>query len=68
MLLLIQQDDLVLLIFASLDFPTLARIKRVCKHWRQIVDRVIPTILGNKPFTFKFDLNNTIRHYYYSTN
>jgi len=63
LLLLTEQDDMVLLIFGSLDFPTLIRIQRVCKYWKQIVDQLLPCILGQRKFKTREELCEKIRQF-----
>jgi len=58
-----EQDDLVLLIFGFVDFPTLIRIQRVCMYWREMVQQLIPTILGNRMFLTNGEHRERIRQY-----
>eukprot|EP00547_Thalassionema_nitzschioides_P015306 CAMPEP_0194255776 /NCGR_PEP_ID=MMETSP0158-20130606/35299_1 /TAXON_ID=33649 /ORGANISM="Thalassionema nitzschioides, Strain L26-B" /LENGTH=153 /DNA_ID=CAMNT_0038994245 /DNA_START=21 /DNA_END=479 /DNA_ORIENTATION=- len=57
------QDDLLLVIFSFVDFPTLIRIQRVSTYWMMIASRAIPGRLGNKPFFTNQELRLRIKQY-----
>lgn len=61
--LLKEQDDLILLIFEFVDFPTLIRIQRVCKYWKLIVYRAISGTLGKRMIMTTEELIRAIRKY-----
>mmetsp|Transcript_19350 Transcript_19350/g.29139 ORF Transcript_19350/g.29139 Transcript_19350/m.29139 type:complete len:219 (-) Transcript_19350:99-755(-) len=57
------QDDMLLIIFGFLDFPTLIRIQRVCIDWEIKVHKVIPGRLGNTRFQNREELLKGIEKY-----
>mmetsp|Transcript_21698 Transcript_21698/g.32859 ORF Transcript_21698/g.32859 Transcript_21698/m.32859 type:complete len:172 (-) Transcript_21698:180-695(-) len=63
-LLLVEEDDMTCLILEFMDFPTLIRIQRVCKYWKHMVHRVLPSILGKKKFMTLGELSKKVREYH----
>mmetsp|Transcript_27657 Transcript_27657/g.40834 ORF Transcript_27657/g.40834 Transcript_27657/m.40834 type:complete len:174 (-) Transcript_27657:379-900(-) len=55
--------DVVLFVFgfAPFSFPTLCRLKPVCKRWMQIIDRGIDTMSLKKPFLTNQELCDAVR-------
>mmetsp|Transcript_26895 Transcript_26895/g.40848 ORF Transcript_26895/g.40848 Transcript_26895/m.40848 type:complete len:241 (-) Transcript_26895:34-756(-) len=56
-------EDILMLIFSFTDFVTLIRVQRICKHWKSMVCRTLPFILGSKPFETKEELIGRIKEY-----
>eukprot|EP00546_Thalassionema_frauenfeldii_P004153 CAMPEP_0178926314 /NCGR_PEP_ID=MMETSP0786-20121207/18460_1 /TAXON_ID=186022 /ORGANISM="Thalassionema frauenfeldii, Strain CCMP 1798" /LENGTH=213 /DNA_ID=CAMNT_0020601415 /DNA_START=59 /DNA_END=696 /DNA_ORIENTATION=+ len=62
--LLEEQDDLLLAVFGFIDFATVVRMQRVCKHWKLVIHNIIPSRLGNRMFTTREELLRAINKYY----
>jgi len=60
---LLLNDDLLLLVFSFVDFPTLVRMHRVSTYWMMIASPAIPGRLGNRMFLTNLELRNKIRAY-----
>jgi len=57
-------EDILMLIFSFTDFVTLIRVvQRICKHWKSMVCRTLPFVLGSKPFESQEELIGRIREY-----
>mmetsp|Transcript_26901 Transcript_26901/g.40857 ORF Transcript_26901/g.40857 Transcript_26901/m.40857 type:complete len:166 (-) Transcript_26901:263-760(-) len=57
-------EDILMLIFSYTDFVTLIRVvQRICMHWKLMVCRTLPFILGSKPFETKEELIGRIKEY-----
>mmetsp|Transcript_29388 Transcript_29388/g.43372 ORF Transcript_29388/g.43372 Transcript_29388/m.43372 type:complete len:220 (-) Transcript_29388:31-690(-) len=57
-------EDILMLIFSFTDFVTLIRVvQRICMHWKMMVCRTLPFILGSKPFETRRELIGRIREY-----
>mmetsp|Transcript_29383 Transcript_29383/g.43366 ORF Transcript_29383/g.43366 Transcript_29383/m.43366 type:complete len:219 (-) Transcript_29383:31-687(-) len=56
-------EDILMLIFSFTDFVTLNRVKIICMHWKLMVCRTLPFILGSKPFETRRELIGRIREY-----
>mmetsp|Transcript_26903 Transcript_26903/g.40860 ORF Transcript_26903/g.40860 Transcript_26903/m.40860 type:complete len:242 (-) Transcript_26903:34-759(-) len=57
-------EDILMLIFSFTDFVTLIRVvQRICMHWKMMVCRTLPFILGSKPFESKEELIGRIQEY-----
>jgi len=57
-------EDILMLIFSFTDFVTLIRVvQRICMHWKLMVCRTLPFILGSKPFETKEELIGRIKEY-----
>mmetsp|Transcript_22680 Transcript_22680/g.34279 ORF Transcript_22680/g.34279 Transcript_22680/m.34279 type:complete len:230 (-) Transcript_22680:48-737(-) len=56
---LLETEDLLIVVFGYLDFPTLVLIQRVCTYWRFI----FKGRLGNKPFATHQELFDRVIEY-----
>jgi len=56
-------DEIFLAVLDYSDFPTLCRVKPVCKFWMEKIGISVEGRRGNKAFTTNADLTQRVREY-----